>query len=212
MIRQKYRFIGIEPCKKGTFIFFLFISCITPFLVLSQRCIYPKFYLKWIHLLPSAYDEALKEISNRQGVSFSEMKESHPLLLLYAVPRSFGARINSGNNRLDDKSAQFQVRTTTIKEDWEEMAILSGVRINEGNGIVSSSLKWNDVDENNNDFLKQQKIVFVDSAPSGTVDKALVVVDAKMDQSDLTGIRKGLFREDKLAVRETYFVLGLYKW
>lgn len=164
------------------------------------------------HLLPTAYDEALKEISNRQGVSLSEMKESHPLLLLYAVPRSFGTRINSEDNRLDEKSAQFQVRTTTKKEDWEEMAILSGVRINEGNGIESASLKWNDVDENNNDFLKQQKIVFKDSAPSGTVDKALVVVDANMDQSDLTGIHKGLFREDKLAVRETYFVLGLYKW
>lgn len=159
-------------------------------------------------VLPRAYEEALKEVSARKGVSFDELRESKPLLLFYAVPRVFGAPAKVGTNRTSEKGAGFQVRTTTRKHDTEEMALLSGVRIREGNGIETVSLKWEAVDEYSDDVLKEQKINLRRSAPLGPVDNALIVVDEKMDQSDVTGIQKMLSKEGKLAAKKTCFVLG----
>ena len=115
-------------------------------------------------VLPRAYEEALKEVSIRKGVSFDELGESKPLLLFYAVPRVFGAPAKVGNDRVSEKGARFQVRTTTRKHDTEEMMFI--------------------------------------------VENGLVIVDEKMDQSDVTGIQKMLSKEDKLAAKKTYFVLG----
>ena len=115
-------------------------------------------------VLPRAYEEALKEVSARKGVSFDGLGESKPLLLFYAVPRVFGAPAKVGNDRVSEKGARFQVRTTTRKHDTEEMMFI--------------------------------------------VENGLVVVDEKMDQSDVTGIQKMLSKEDKLAAEETCFVLG----
>ncbi len=159
-------------------------------------------------VLPRAYEEALKEVSARKGVSFDGLGESKPLLLFYAVPRVFGAPAKVGTDRVSEKRARFQVHTTTRRHDTEEMALLSGVRIREENGIETVSLKWEAVDEYSDDVLKEQKINLGRSAPLGPVDNALIVVDEKMDQSDVTGIQKMLSKEDKLAAEETCFVLG----
>ena len=115
-------------------------------------------------VLPRAYEEALKEVSARKGVSFDELRESKPLLLFYAVPRVFGAPAKVGTDRVSEIRARFQVHTTTRRHDTEEMMFI--------------------------------------------VENGLVVVDEKMDQSDVTGIQKMLSKEDKLAAEETCFVLG----
>lgn len=151
-------------------------------------------------VLPLAYEEALKDISGRKGIPFDELKESKPLLLLYTVPRVFG---------VDEKRGEFQVRTSTKKQDMEEMAFLSGVRIREGNDTGTASLEWMAVNEYDSDLLKEQKITVKDSAPLGPVDNALVIVDEKMGQSDVTGIQKMLSKEGKLVAKKTCFVLGL---
>ncbi|MEA4905691.1 MAG: M56 family metallopeptidase [Petrimonas sp.] len=151
-------------------------------------------------VLPLAYEEALKDISGRKGIPFDELKESKPLLLLYTVPRVFG---------VDEKRGEFQVRTSTKKQDMEEMAFLSGVRIREGNDTGIASLEWMAVNEYDSDLLKEQKITVKDSAPLGPVDNALVIVDEKMGQSDVTGIQKMLSKEGKLVAKKTCFVLGL---
>jgi len=129
-------------------------------------------------------------------------------LLFYAVPRVFAAPAKVGNDRVSEKRARFQVHTTTRRHDTEEMALLSGVRIREENGIETVSLKWEAVDKYSDDVLKEQKINLGRSAPLGPVDNALIVVDEKMDQSDVTGIQKMLSKEDKQAAKKTYFVLG----
>ena len=159
-------------------------------------------------VLPQAYEEALEEVSGRKGVSFDELRESKPLLLFYAVPRFLDAPAKVGTNRASEKGARFQVRATTRKHDAEEMAFLSGIRIREENGIETVSLKWLAVDEYSDDFLKEQKIKLGRSAPLGPVDNALVIVDEKMDQSDVAGIQKMLSKEGKLAAKKTCFVLG----
>ncbi len=151
-------------------------------------------------VLPLAYEEALKDISGRKGIPFDELKESKPLLLLYTVPQVFGA---------NEKMGEFQVRTSTKKQDMEEMAFLSGVRIREGNDTGIASLEWMAVNEYDSDLLKEQKITVKDSAPLGPVDNALVIVDEKMGQSDVTGIQKMLSKEGKLVAKKTCFVLGL---
>ena len=59
-------------------------------------------------------------------------------------------------------------------------------------------------------FLRNKRLIYNlrRSAPLGPVDNALIVVDEKMDQSDVTGIQKMLSKEDKQAAKKTYFVLG----
>ena len=130
-----------------------------------MQLLFETFRIKFIQeVLPQAYEEALKEVSARKGVSFDELRESKPLLLFYAVPRVFAAPAKVGNDRVSEKGARFQVRTTTRKHDTEEMMFI--------------------------------------------VENGLVIVDEKMDQSDVTGIQKMLSKECKLAAKKTYFVLG----
>ena len=168
------------------------------------------FIIKFVNqVLPMAYEEALKDISNRRGVSFNEINESKPLLLLYAVPKNFSGKNDYASNSANQNRGEFQIRTSTKKDDMEEMAFLSGVRTREGEDRESVSLKWIAINGYNDDNVKNQKITFTDSVPIGSVDKALIIMDEKMGQSDVEGIKKMLSKEDKLAVKETYFVFGI---
>lgn len=156
-------------------------------------------------ILPSAYEGALKEVSDRQNVAFNQLKQTKPLLLLYALPRSFSNK-NKKENRGD-----FQIRLSTQKGNMEEIAVLNGFRIKHSNDTETVSLKFEPI-EVDNEKLKLRNITIKKSGFKDPVDRALVVLDEKMKQSDADGIREMLSNKSRtLDAKELYFVFGL-KW
>lgn len=159
-------------------------------------------------VLPVAYEDALKEVSQQKNIPYAELKDTKPLLLLYSIPRSFGVKHNVGNDRPSDNKTAFQIRFSTQKVDMEELAWVSGYRISEGTDLETVSLKQ-EIIEGNKEKLKKQNILLSESKFSESADKALVVLDENSKQSDALGINKMFEISGRFNAKETLFVMGV---
>ena len=161
------------------------------------------------YTLPSAYESALKEVSERDAISFDKLKENKPLLLVYTMPKNFS--VNKENTWAKDKSkknsAVFYIRVSSVKNNKTEVSLYSGLRVDEGsnakgNHIESVALKV--------DTLLRNDLIIEERVPAKNpnhIDVALVTLEEGARESDVIGIQR-MLSGDRFKVKEAYFLFG----
>ncbi len=154
--------------------------------------------------LPVAYEEALKEISEKENISLSQLMTDKPLLFVCANPRAFSKDSKSRVGQIKQNRNSSVIRITTQKESKEEMSYFRVVVYNneEDASIVAMGLKaLSDEPEDEN---IRQELVF--GTPLNPVDAALVSISSDLSKMNLESVNKMLNK--KFQPKKSYFVLN----
>lgn len=150
--------------------------------------------------LPTAYQAAVNEIAERDGIPVNQIVERNPLILFHAIPRNYGNE-NSDKEKRVGKRNSFLIQTSGMKEGKENIDYYSIVRENEGSNIQSVSVRHEISLYKSRDEARVESVSASELKPS---DFALVSVGTDLTISDLNGVKTML--DKKFKVERSVFV------
>ena len=150
--------------------------------------------------LPTAYQTAVNEIAERDGIPVNQIVERNPLILFHAIPRNYGNE-NSDKEKRVGKRNSFLIQTSGMKEGKENIDYYSIVRENEGSNIQSVSVRHEISLYKSRDEVRVESVSASELKPS---DFALVSVGIDLTISDLNGVKTML--DKKFKVERSVFV------
>ncbi|MDO5666057.1 MAG: M56 family metallopeptidase [Bacteroidia bacterium] len=158
------------------------------------------------YALPSAYENALKDISAHENIPLNQLKENRPLLLTYAVPIVYSAGGKSPTKQVEDKPDTFTLRTSSQQDDVESMSYYSIILKNFGNNTQTVEVRKEVLSGKfGNEIIKQETVSWSELEPINTV---LVGVGYNLPKIELENFKTKLL-DVKFKPKESYFILSL---
>lgn len=151
--------------------------------------------------LPTAYQGAVNEIAEQDGVPVSQVMKDNPLILFHAIPKNFSGNANSDKEKRIEQRNSFLLITSGTTDGKENIDYYSIVRENEGPNIKSVSVRWEVSLYESGDEARKESVSASELKPS---DFSLVCVGTDLTISDLNGVKTML--DDKFKVGKSVFV------
>lgn len=156
--------------------------------------------------LPSAYEAALNDMSERGNIPVASLRKEKPLLLLYGIPENDKKEDRVEKKWEELKSDNIILRTSAMIDGKENNIYYSVVRSNKDSEMKVCKVQRKEFYDESGRKVGTQTSVITMSSPD-SVDITLASVGAEVSTSDANDTK--IILDEKLKTKKSIFVMSM---